>query len=311
LSETIDSVFDQKEAILPRQGGASMSVTVLPPLPGDGDPSPGSGSGFGWGQYWDRAEPGPLLAGAVARICQRGLGRLSADELVGLLMAVRRVASWAAAMELAAVGELAARRRRAAAASGAARAGERIEDELAAALGLTPAAASRVLELATAMARLPATAAALRAGWIDRPRAAVIADELRCLSDADAIAVDLGLAGRAADLSTGQLRVIARRQVLAADPDAARRRREKAERQARVRTWAEPNGTGALAGRDLPPAAALAADRHVSALARALQAAGSPGTADQLRAQVFTALLTGHPVSSLLTAPPRRPAQRA
>jgi hypothetical protein len=71
-----------------------------------------------------------------------------------------------------------------------------------------------------------------------------------------------------------------------------------------VTTRAEPNGTGALSGRNLPPAAALAADRHVSALALALQAAGAPGTADQLRAQVFTALLSGHPVSSLLPAPP-------
>jgi hypothetical protein len=290
-----------------------MSLTALPPLPGDGDQSPGSGSsqsagsgsGFGWGERWDRAEPGPLLIAAVARVSQRGLGRLSADELAGLLMAIRRIRSWAAAMELAALAELAARRR--AAASGDARAGERIVDLVAAALDLTPAAAIRVLEFATAMARLPATTAALWAGRIGRPQAAAIADELRCLSDADAVAADAALAGRAPGLRSAQLRVVARRQVLAIDPGAVRRRREKAEGKARVTTWAEPNGTGAVAGRDLPSAIALAADRHVSALARALQAAGAPGTADQLRAQVFTALLSGHPVSSLLTTRPAGP----
>ncbi len=64
--------------------------------------------------------------------------------------------------------------------------------------------------------------------------------------------------------------------------------------------WAEHAGTAALAGRDLPPTGALAADQHVSELARALRAAGSAGTMDQLRAQVFMALLSGQPVSTLL-----------
>jgi hypothetical protein len=296
-------VFDKKEVILLQQGDARMSVTVLPPLPGDGDPSPGSSSGFGWGGHWDRAEPGPPLTGAVDRAIQQGLGRPSADELLGLLMALRRISSWTAAMKLATLAELAARHRRAAV-SGDAWAGERIADEVVAALGLTPAAAMGVLEFATAMARLPATTAALRAGRIGRAQAAAIADELRCLSDADAVTADQALAGRAAGLRTGQLRVIARQQVLTLNPSAARQRRDTTERQARVTARAEPNGTGALCARNLPPAAALAADRHVSDLARALQAAGAPGTADQLRAQVFTALLSGHPVSSLLPAPP-------
>jgi Domain of unknown function (DUF222) len=286
-----------------------MSMTALPPLPGDASSCPGPGSGFGWGERWDRARPGPLLAAAVHRAYQRGLAQLTADELAGLLMATRRMASWTAAVKLTALAELAARRQ--AAAPGGAQAGDRLVDEVAAVLALTPAAAIRVLESATAMARLPATTGALQAGLIDRPRAAAIADELRCLSGADATALDTVLAGPAAGLTTRQLRAIARREVLAIDPGAVRRRREKAERQARVTTRTEPGGTGALAGRDLPPAAALAADRHISALALALQAAGAPGTADQLRAQVFTALLSGHPVSSLLPAPPAAPCVRA
>jgi hypothetical protein len=280
-----------------------MPLTVLPPLPADGGSCPDCGSGFGWGERWDRAEPGPLLIAAIERVSRQDLGRLPADELVGVLLALRRVSSRTAAMKLAILADLAARHRRAAA-SGAARAGERIVDDVVAALNLTPAAALRVLESATAMARLPATTAALRAGRIDRPQAAAIAGELHCLSDADATVADQALARRAPGLRPGQLRVIARQQVLAIDPGAARQRQEKAARQARVTARAEPNGTGALSGRNLPPAAALTADLHINALARALQAAGAPGTADQLRAQVFVALLSGHPVSSLLPAPP-------
>jgi hypothetical protein len=283
-----------------------MPVTALPPLPGEGSGPPDPGSGFGWGERWDRAEPGPLLIAAVEKVSRQDPGQLSADELAGLLLAHRRVASWVAAMNLAVLAELAARRCRAAA-SGDTRAGERTVAEVAAGLNLAPAAATRALEFATAMARLPATTAALRAGRIDRPQAAAIADELRCLSDTDAAVADQALAGQATGLRTGPLRVMARQQVLAIDPAAARQRRAKAARRARVTTRPEPNGTGALSGRDLPPTAALAADRHISALAWALQAAGAPGTADQLRAQVFTALLSGHPVSSLLTAPPAGP----
>jgi hypothetical protein len=40
--------------------------------------------------------------------------------------------------------------------------------------------------------------------------------------------------------------------VLAADPSAARRRKEAAQQDARVERWDEHAGTAALAGRDLP-----------------------------------------------------------
>ncbi len=95
----------------------------------------------------------------------------------------------------------------------------------------------------------------------------------------------------------------ARRAVLAADPQAGIRRRQRAEKNARVDAWTETSGTGALAGRGLPPAEMIAADKRVDALARWLKAHGAPGTLDQLRAQVFTALLAGRPVADLLPAP--------
>jgi hypothetical protein len=100
------------------------------------------------------------------------------------------------------------------------------------------------------------------------------------------------------------LRPAARRAVQAADPTAATKRKEQALREARVERWAEPAGTAALAGRDLPPVAVLAADANLTALAKQLKAAGGAGTLDTLRAQIYLALLTGAPVSSLLPNSP-------
>ena len=59
----------------------------------------------------------------------------------------------------------------------------------------------------------------------------------------------------------------------------------------------ETSGTAALSGRDLPPAAALAADKHLTALAQALKANGIPGTLDTLRARAYLHLLSGQPAS--------------
>src|ERR1051326_2612720 len=65
--------------------------------------------------------------------------------------------------------------------------------------------------------------------------------------------------------------------------------------------------TAALAGRDLPPASVLAADRNLTALARQLKGAGAPGTLDQLRAQVYLSLLTGTSLGSLIPTGPADP----
>src|SRR5262249_57220700 len=97
-------------------------------------------------------------------------------------------------------------------------------------------------------------------------------------------------------------RAAARRAGIAADPAAARKRKEQALREARVDGWEESAGTAALAGRDLPPASVLAADHNLTALAIQLKTAGVAGTLDTLRAQAYLALLTGLPVTSLLPA---------
>ena len=192
------------------------------------------------------------------------------------------------------------RRRMAQEAAGAARAAEHADAEIAAALTLTGRAAGGLLDLAMALERLPLTAQALAAGAIDVPRAMVIVGEVAGLDGEHMAAVEARVLVRAGEQTTTQLRAATRRAVSAVDPGAVRKRQEKAARDARVERWAEHAGLAALAGRDLPPVGALAADQHVSELAAALRAAGVTGTMDQLRAQVFVALLTGQPVSSLL-----------
>ena len=132
----------------------------------------------------------------------------------------------------------------------------------------------------------------------------MLADELAVLADdATAQRIAARLAGRAGPggWTTGQLRAGLRRAVLAADPAAADRRRDDARADAAVTAWDETSGNAALAGRELPPAEVLAADARLTALARWLQARGAAGTISQLRAAVYTALLNGRPLQSLLT----------
>jgi hypothetical protein len=116
-------------------------------------------------------------------------------------------------------------------------------------------------------------------------------------------------------MTSGQLRAAVGRAVLAADPDAARRQREEDLKDARVECWADPAGTANLAGRRLPCAETLAADKRLGLIARAwkkqLAAAwkrADPGGelprpeagADLLRARAYLSLLLGQP----LDAPP-------
>jgi hypothetical protein len=184
-----------------------------------------------------------------------------------------------------------------------------VDDEVAVALTLTRRSAGRLVDLAVELDRLPLTRAALAAGQIDERSAEVIAEECAGLDDAHAAAVEKLIIGQAPKLTSGQLRAVARRAVVAADPAAAQRRKEKALQDARVEMFPETSGTAALAGRDLPPAAVLAADKHLTALAQALHAAGIPGTLDTLRARAYLHLLSGQPADTLIlqTARPGRP----
>jgi hypothetical protein len=266
----------------------------------------GSGAGFDAGGAAGELAPGPELATLVAEAWNAGPERLSDDELIGLLLAWRRLNSWTAAGELAAVAELERRRNAQVEAGADPHLAEHLADELAVALTLTTRSADRLLGFAWGLSRLPRTTAALTTGDIDRDRALVIADEVSGLSRPHASAVEDAVIGRAPRQTTGQLRASARRAALAADPGAARRRQEKALKDARVEVWDERSGTAALAGRDLPPADVLAADKRIDALAKHLKATGHDGTLDQLRARVYTSLLLGQPIEA--TPAPEAPA---
>jgi hypothetical protein len=181
---------------------------------------------------------------------------------------------------------------------------EHVSDEVAIALTLTRFGADWMLGLAVGLDRLPRTRAALAAGAIDERRAAVITDELAGLTDEQAAAVEALLFDKAPGQTTAQLRRAAHRAVIAADPAAAKRRKEKALQEARVEAFTEAAGTAALAGRDLPPAGVLAADQNLTALALDLRLAGAEGTLDQLRARAYLHLLSGQPPETLTGPPP-------
>jgi hypothetical protein len=255
-----------------------------------------NGPGFASGGPADQLEPGAVLAGLTAGAWRDGLGQLSDDELIGVMRAWRRLASWAAAGELAALAELEHRRTSQVAAGGDPHLLEHLEEEIAAPLTLTARAAGRLLGFATGLNRLPATRAALAAGLIDTAKAYTLVDEVTGLDDAHAGKVEATVIAKAPQQTTGQLRRAAHRAVLAADPGAAKRRYDQARLDARVELWQEPAGTAALAGRDLHAADAIAADRRIDGLARRLKHTGAEETLPQLRARVFTALLLGQPI---------------
>jgi hypothetical protein len=241
--------------------------------------------------------PGRDLAAATGTALANGLDRLSDDELIGFLCATRRNASWQQALELAAVAKLEQRR-----AGPDDRPGEHVAEEVAAALRLTPRAAEDLLSLAEGIMRLSQVPAALAAGIIDLPRAAVFARELLVLDDDLAVRAEALVMPRAADMTTGKLAAALQRAVLAADPGAAQRRKEQAEKEARVEAWPEPGrGTAALAGRDLPAAEVIAADKRLTAAARWLRARGADGGLDWLRSRAYIGFLNGYSLNDLLT----------
>ena len=276
-----------------------------------------AGSGFTSGHTFDTSGPGPSLAGALdaATSSTDGHKNLDDDELIGVLAGWARTEAWAAAGRLAAVAELAARRPAATRKQAATRGGQPAgwskfcADEVAVALALSRRSAERMVPLAHDLAaRLPLTRQALADGVIGDYKAQVIAEATRVLGDAAAGDAEAAVVPHQVTGKTpGQIRAAIGRAVIKADPDAARRRREEAEKDPRVELWREDAGTAAICGYGLPPDAALAADAAITAAALDLKAAGVAGTMDQLRARAYLDALLGQ--DSRPAAPPASPRQ--
>jgi hypothetical protein len=278
--------------------GYLHGVTPLSPPPAS---RTGPTAGFASKAPLDLALPGVALASFCAEATGDD-GRCrgaSDDELIGILRAWQRVESWASARRLAVTAELIRRRPAPGCApEGAAELpkawGKFCPDELAVALAISTRAGDKKLGLAYDLAgRLPGTALALLEGAIDEYKAQIISEATRTLDARGAAAVEALVLPGIETRTPGQIRAALARAVLTVDPAAARRRREQAEKDARVELWREDAGTAALCGRDLPPAEALAADQRITAYARELKAAGLDGTMDQLRARAFLDLALG------------------
>ncbi len=240
---------------------------------------------------------GPSLA---AWLASASAADVQDGALAGVAMAWRRLASWAQAGELAAVAQIASRaagtdgkiavshdgRPAGIAASAAA--------EVALGLNTSQNGACWWTDLAITLTwRLKATGAALAAGRIDLARARLIAEATALLDDDTARLVEARVLAGAGALTTGQLRAALRRSVIATDPEGAERRREAAERKAKVCLYPDDEGTASLSGYNLPGVQAASAMARIGALARALRAAGADGGIDLLRAQVYLGLLLG------------------
>jgi hypothetical protein len=172
--------------------------------------------------------------------------------------------------------------------------------EVAFALRWTETAAGARLEQARQLVEdLPRVFAALRAGDVDMPKVLVIGELAGWLDDREvARRLVEQVIDRAADLTTGQLRAKLRQLVLAVDPQAARRRCARALRTRRVESFPNPDGTGEVWGRSLPPQDAAAAWERLTAIARAARSAGDERTMDQLRADALLDLLVGEGVAT-------------
>ncbi|MBO0825979.1 MAG: DUF222 domain-containing protein, partial [Actinobacteria bacterium] len=198
---------------------------------------------------------GPAL---VAWLAPASTVDCASDDLADIAAGYRRLAAWAQAGELAAVAEMAARTaERRGRADPSTRKPDQVLPEAGAEVGLaltmSQLSAMEWTGLASQLRwQLPATAAALAAGRIDLPRARIIARAVAGLGEQIARTVEERVLPVAMERTTGHLYAAVRRAVIAADPDGAEKRRESAERHARVSLYADDNHTASIAAMGLP-----------------------------------------------------------
>lgn len=187
---------------------------------------------------------------------------------------------------------------------------ESVTEEVSLALGMSKQATDKLVDLAVALAtRLTATAAALDAGQVDFLKAKIMAEVTGPLADDAAWNADklaLMWAGRSfAGKTPGELRKLIERASIAADPQAAEARRAEAERNARVASWREPEGTMAIQASGLNPADAMDTEAAIQGRAEQYKKAGIGGGMDKLRAMAMTDKIIGRDARGGEAADPR------
>jgi Domain of unknown function (DUF222) len=258
---------------------------------------------FEHGGTWAGAAPSAALATALEHAAgpadlYDGAGT---DALVGIARQWAAVESWAAAGKLAALRAMTREdasgtprlRRRADLPDGW---DDSLTYEISGALAMGPVSAGNLASLAwTLGTRLAGTGRLLADGTLTMAKAKLVAATFEPLDEDEAARAEALVLDELAGKTYFQVERLAWRAALAVAPDAGERRRQAAERRARVTVFREEGGTVALSGRDLPAADALAG--HASVLARAgqYQASGAfPGQPDSsLQALAYVDLLNG------------------
>ncbi len=272
----------------PARGGGRDEDPAGGPVPG-GRRRGGKGARkFASGGPLDGALPGAALIRELDRAC--GPGRrcdgATDDEVFGMLGRWEATEAWCASARLGVIAALI--RRRARPGYPAARPGglpgawqEGLTQEVSNELGISMRAADGLIGLAvTLQERLALTREALAAGVISLTKARIIAEATAVLDDDRAAAAETLIAGQLAGKTPGQVAALIARAVVTVDPDGARKRRERAQKQvlAGMATRAGRTAGRAAAGMVPPAPAATARTRGTARIPGAVR-----GTAPRWR----------------------------
>ena len=287
-------------------GGAGASPDRDPKEPGSALPTRDPRlAWFAAENGFDALVPSGVLALAADQVS--GTGRrcpgATDDELTGLLRAWAAVESWAAGAKLGVIAELI--RRDDFPRSGGRRHGDlpdewspSLRHDLALALACSVQSAETTAWLAwERQARLPRIGALLDNGTLTLPKARAVIETFKYLADTDAATAESLIANQLAGKTYTQVLRLAEQAALTVDPELGERRRQQAQKQARVTFFRELSGTAGLSGRDLPPDEALAAMAAVNARAQQYEDSDAFGDTpmDALRAYAYVDLLKGTP----------------
>ncbi|MGH3208153.1 MAG: DUF222 domain-containing protein [Trebonia sp.] len=267
-----------------------------------------SAARFGQGDEADALPPGQLLVG-LTETATRDVGRLSDDELVGVLQATRRQIAREQYKQVLVIAEFGRRRR--ATFEDAARRGLPVGcrsggfpgEELAMELVTSRVdAGHRIDDAIDLTTRLPMTLDGMSTGMIDEARAGWIAMYTRTLTPADAARADEILAAAAPELRVDQVARKAAALEKKFAPEAVKERRERAKRnEQRVEARRELSGNASLAGREMSTADAMASKAYIDCVAGRLRSGGMAGSLGTLRVLAMADLTQGrNPLDRLM-----------